>query len=180
MILSILIPTLPERSTLLANMVSYIGQHEGVEIITDDRGRHITTGHKRNDLIQRAQGDYTVFVDDDDYVTPDYTASILEALNSRPDVVTFEGWYTENGRNRVDWVIKLGERYEARTENGKYMFFRFPNHLCPVKRSITAQVKFPPITQGEDYQWAVKLQPYLKTSVHIPKLIYHYAFRTNK
>jgi len=180
MILSILIPTLPERDHLLAKMLDSLGQHQGIEVLIDSRGRHITTGQKRNELISRAHGEYVVFIDDDDYVTPDYLPSIMEALLTRPDVITFEGWYTENGRNRVDWVIKLGERYEARTEKGKYMFFRFPNHLCPVKKSIASRVAFPHITQGEDYAWAVKLQPLLKSSVHIPKQIYHYAFRTNK
>lgn len=183
MILSILTATLPERATYLKRLADLLNPqiaNKDVEWLVDPRPRHVPTGRKRNDLISQSKGDYVCFIDDDDIITRNYVALILEALNGKPDVVTFEGWYTENGRNRVDWVIKLGEKYEARHENGKYMFFRFPNHLSVIKKSIARAVPFPHIYQGEDYQWAVKIQPFLKTSVHIPEKIYHYDFRTNK
>ena len=69
--LSILIPTLPNRIIMFANMFANLSkqaeQFPGeVEILSDDRGREITTGEKRNALLERAQGEYTVFVDDDD------------------------------------------------------------------------------------------------------------------
>ena len=183
MILSILTATLPERAHYLKRLSDILNPQingKDIEWLVDPRPRQVPTGLKRNDLIKCAKGDYVCFVDDDDILTPNYASLILEALKGNPDVVTFEGWYTENGRNRVDWVIKLGEKYEARHEKGKYMFFRFPNHLCPVKRGIALNNPFPPIYQGEDYQWALKIQPFLKTSIHIPERIYHYDYRTNK
>lgn len=156
--------------------------NDQVEVITDDRGRHVPTGTKRNDLYNRAQGKYVVSVDVDDWISPDYVSEFLKATESDPDVITLEGWYTENGRNRVDWVIKLGEKYEARHENGKYMFFRFPNHLAAIRKSIATQVRFPDVWQGEDYAFALALKErnLLKTSVHIQKQLYHYAYLTNK
>lgn len=183
MILSVLIASLPERAHHLANMMSLLTPQfrDGVEIIVDNRPRNVPTGVKRNDLIARANGDYVCFVDDDDFVTEDYVSSILEASKSNPDCITFEGWMTTNGLHRVDWIIKLGEKYEARQDpDGVTRYYRFPNHLVPIKRSIASQHSFPAIWQGEDYQWAVKLQPFLKTSVHIPKQLYHYKFITGK
>lgn len=182
--LSILTCTIPERAHYLKRLSDIINPQleniNNVQWLVDPAPKYIPTGTKRNNLINEAKGEYVCFVDDDDILTSNYVSLILEALNSKPDVVTFEGWYTENGRNRVDWVIKLGEKYEARHENGKYMFFRFPNHLSVIKKSIASRVKFPQIHQGEDYAWAVKIQPYLKTSVHIPHRIYHYDYQSNK
>ena len=165
-------------------------QGKPVEWLTDPRRREITTGRKRNDLIQQASGAWVCFVDDDDNISGNYVDLILQALESNPDVVTFEGWMTTNGAHRVDWVIKLGERYEERGG----MYYRFPNHLCCVRKSIAINYKFPNITQGEDFEWAKKLNdaklvdgvwisgpnPVLNTSVHITDKIYHYDYNTSK
>jgi ribosomal protein S24E len=184
-LLSILIPTLPESKFYMNRIMCMLKPqlNDQVEIVIDDRLRNIPTGTKRNDLIARANGEYVVSVDCDDHVSSQYVSKILQAINkSHPDCVTFEGWYTENGRNRVDWVIKLGEKYEARTENGKYMFFRFPNHLAVIKKELAKKVKFPAIWKGEDYAWALEMKSrrILQTSEHIPELLYHYDFLTNK
>lgn len=185
MILSILVCTLPERAQYLKRISDSITNQIGdkpVEFLIDPRPRNIPTGSKRNALINQAKGAWVCFVDDDDTISPDYVSLILKALESNPDVVTFEGTYTENGRNKVEWVIKLCEKYEARHEKGKYMFFRYPNHLAVIRKSIALSVKFKPIWQGEDFQWAteIKDRDLLKTTVHIPKQLYHYEFRTNK
>lgn len=181
--LSILIPTLSERAHHLENIKRLLAPQltNEVEIIYDDRPRIIPTGQKRNDMIARAQGEWVCSVDDDDEIASTYIQDILKALESNPDCVTFEGWMTTNGAHYVHWIIKLGERYEARTDpDGVTRYYRFPNHLVPIRRSIAQQVKFPHIWQGEDYQWAVHIQQYLKSSVHIPKLLYHYKFITHK
>lgn len=183
MILSILTPTTPDRVNHLNNLRGYLGPlPEGVEHLTDDRGKHVPTGTKRNDLIQKAQGEWVVSIDDDDWVRNDYISLILEALKSNPDCVTFQGWYTENGRNKLDWTIKLGEKYEARTQDGKYQIYRWPNHLAVIRRSIAASVRFKDIWKGEDFEWSREIMSrgLLKTEVHIPEQIYHYIFMTNK
>lgn len=185
MTLSILTATIPERANYLKRLSDLITpQIDGkpVEWLIDPSPRKTPTGTKRNSLISQSKGAWVCFVDDDDWIAPTYVQDILKALESNPDVVTFEGWYTENGRNRVDWAINLGEKYEARHEKGKYMFFRYPNHLAVIRKSIAISVKFKPIWQGEDFQWAteIKDRDLLKTTVHIPKHLYHYEFRTNK
>lgn len=201
MTLSICIPTLPEPKSnqhmvKLRRLIEPQLTNE-VELVIDPRPRQVPTGTKRNDMYARARGKYVSSVDCDDWIAPDYVSSILEAAKNEPDVITFDGWYTENGRNHVDWSIKLGERYEARHDQasgGKYMFFRFPNHLSAIKKSIATQVKFPNTWHGEDFEWAKKINgavlqgniyvpgpgSLLKTSVHIYKQLYHYDYQTNK
>lgn len=149
-----------------------------VEILIDDRPESTPTGIKRNDLIARAQGEYFCFVDDDDRIDNNYIKLILAAIKGNPDVVTFKGWMTTNGANKTDWIIKLGSAYETR--DGKY--YRWPNHLSVMKKSIVKHVKFEPIWKQEDYKWSkiIHEQRLLKTEVHIDRQLYFYEERTRK
>jgi hypothetical protein len=119
-----------------------------------------------------------VFVDDDDRVPQYYVSEILAARNTYPDCVTFRGYMTTDGAHRVNFVLRLGERYEER--GGVY--YRWPNHITPMKRSIASQVKFPDVYDGEDYAWSKQIMErgLLKTEYFIDKEMYHYDFRTKK
>lgn len=181
MILSILIPTLPERAKLLQRVYQLLGDYDPneVEILTDIRGREIPTGQKRNDLIARAKGSHVSHIDDDDFPQPFYIKYITDAIKqSNPDVVTFNGWYTENLGPRINFTIKLGERYEAR--NGHV--YRWPNHLTAIRKTIAQSVKFPNKTVGEDYEWSKQIaeRGLIKTEVHLDKDLYYYDYRSNK
>ena len=178
MTLSILICTLQDRKSLLTNLLEMIGEHKDVEVLIDSRPRSVPTGTKRNDLISLASGKYFVFIDDDDYVTDTYVTHILKASEYHPDVITFEGWMTSDGKNRVNWIIELGEKYEERGG----IYYRFPNHLCPMKKELVEHVKFPDIWQGEDYIWAKQIndEELLKSTVHIPEQLYHYNYMSQK
>lgn len=180
MILSILICTLPERAEKLKRLLDILRPQitADVEILTDDRGRHITTGQKRNELLHRAKGIYSVFIDDDDIVSHDYIEKVLQASRHNPDCITFRGYMTTNGFNRVNFVLRLGEKYEER--NGIY--YRFPNHIVPIKTQIGRQVAFENITHGEDYKWALQIKDrnLLKTEFYIDSELYHYDYITKK
>ena len=83
---------------------------------------------------------------------------------------------TNNSVDRKDFVIKLNESYEER----KGIYYRYPNHLCPMKKELIKDVKFEDITIGEDYKWATKIKELdlLKTEVHIDCNMYHYDYKT--
>src|ERR1700722_5137465 len=56
------------------------------QCIIDDRPRGVvTTGEKRNRLLQRALGAYVAFIDDDDLIATDYLPRIVVALKDNPD-----------------------------------------------------------------------------------------------
>jgi len=182
--LSILIPTLTERSNYLDSMLRNLNAQRTfeIEILVDKRAREITTGEKRNDLLQKSAGKYTVFVDDDDEVPPYYIQEILIAIEQEPDVITFNGFMTTDSFNRIDWEIRVGHPYQAVQRNGKEFYVRFPNHLSPMKREHAIKIPFPHITLGEDYAWANKLNDLglWKKEVIIDKHMYHYKFTTHK
>lgn len=179
MMLSILIPTLPERYHLLSRLTSLLDRTKTnqVEIRIHDAGRGaMSTGEKRNKLIEAANGEYFCFIDDDDLVPEYYISEMLKAIESRPDVVTFIGHMTTDKTNRQNFTIKLGSEYVMRNNH----YYRFPNHLCAYKKSLVAHKKFPHTNTGEDYQWALGLQSLLKTEVHINKDMYWYDYDSKK
>lgn len=180
--LFILICTLPERALKLKRLVHgltrQLAKHPEASYKIHDAGRSMPTGTKRNQLIEQTESDYFCFIDDDDWVSEHYLDHIMNALQSNPDVVTFNGYMTTNGTTRRNFTIKLGSRYEEK--NGHY--YRFPNHLCVFRRDKVRHIKFPDIHVGEDYAWAKMINDrrILHNEVHINADLYHYDFQTKK
>jgi glycosyltransferase involved in cell wall biosynthesis len=183
MTLAILICTVPDRFERLKRLKNVLEPQverfkDRVFIQINDEGRSMPTGTKRNKLIEQTSSDYFCFIDDDDMINAYYLDEIMTGIDKNPDVVTFCGYITTNGHSRVHWQIKLGNKYEER--HG--MYYRFPNHLAVMKRSLVSKIKFPDIWKQEDYEWAVQIhnRKLLKTEVHIPLELYHYEFDDTK
>ena len=71
-----------------------INGSEEVEILTHVDGGEISTGNKRNALVNIARGTYVVHVDDDAEVASDYVSSILEAAKQDSDAIVLNGIMT--------------------------------------------------------------------------------------
>lgn len=175
----ILICTLPERVQKLRRLTNELDRQiksfPGLAYYkVHDAGPAMSTGEKRNQLIEQSQSEYFSFCDDDDMVTAEYIPSIMKGIESNPDVITFNGWYTENGVNKRNFTIRLGSKYYDDANDPNFYYHRFPNHLAVFKREKVRHVKFPHIWQLEDYKWAEQVQIFLKTEVHIDKMLYHY------
>jgi GT2 family glycosyltransferase len=185
MILSILIPTLTQRRdilnkliVLLNNQIAGTSSVGKVEIlINEDQGQK-TTGHKRNELKSKAKGKYIIFLDDDDEPAQIYISELLKGAKEDRDCIVFNGWMTTNGGDHRNFQLRIGEKYEER--NG--MYYRYPNHLCAMKRELVAHINFPNKTIGEDYEYATKIKDLglLKTQYIIEKDLYHYKYLTKK
>ena len=187
--LSILIPTLPNRTHFLNEMVtnikrqlSNISNPEEVQIVVDPRDKSISTGEKRNNLISAAQGKYVWQVDDDDFISGSSIELLLKAFETDADVIGINGWMTTDGSKRVDWEIRLGHEYKAIKKNGKDYYLRFPNHITPMKKEHAQKIKFQDISWQEDYKWALEMREsgLLKTQEIITHPIYHYRHRSVK
>lgn len=182
MIFLILICTLPERAAKLRRLTSTLDKqiikHPTVSYKIHDAGRSLTTGAKRNQLIEQSQSDYFSFCDDDDLVSDHYVNSIMNAIATGPDVITFNGYMTTNGFDRRNFTIKLGSKYEER--DGHY--YRFPNHLCAFKRDKVRHIKFPNQHIQEDWIWAKEIndRKLLKTEVHVDSDLYWYDYITKQ
>lgn len=180
--LSILIPSLVDRyETRTALLFALSAQYKGndVEILTEvDRGE-MSIGRKRNLLLDRAQGDYVCFVDDDDELSSDYILKALTAIEMNPDCCSLTGVITWNGENpqTFEHSIKYSEWKTNLT--APIVYERNPNHLNIIRSSIAKQFKFLEINHGEDRDWSEQIfeSGLLKTEAEIPGVIYHYRYK---
>lgn len=183
MYLSILIPTLGKRAHFLAKIKASLdcqirdgSFQDKVEILTFLDNKENSVGAKRNSLLQRARGRYTVFVDDDDDVSPQYVHSIISVITDYPfiDCIGIRGLFFHEGRS--DTFIHSIKYHNYFERNGIY--YRPPNHWNPIRREISSSFKFPDINFGEDTDWAMQIcrSRSLKTEFFIDSVSYYYRF----
>lgn len=180
-----LIPTLESRRAdfeallrELRRQIAEAGLESEVEVLSlCDNGRQ-PTGAKRNALLRRASGDFVAFVDDDDWISPDYVVRICDAIRRRPDldcigitgVITFRGGHPR----RFIHSIRFSDYSSA---GGVYT--RPPYHLNPMRRSIAAAYPFREVYYSEDIDWALRIRgdQRLTSEEFIDSVLYYYRSR---
>lgn len=182
-ILSILIPTIISRAPEFARLHAHVhAQSVGkpVEILSQCDNKEISIGRKRQILLERASGEWVVFIDDDDWIADSYVDDILAALTSvpspGPDCVGFLIQCTSNGRHPR--MAKASLKYKSWGENEDgWAHTRSPYQKTPVRRSIALLVGFPDLRYGEDRIYSAGLVKLLKTEVFVNRVLYYYRFR---
>lgn len=183
---SILICTLKEREQSfqrlyekLKKQIQEEGLDDKVEILFFLDNREKSIGAKRNALLRQSKGIYINFIDDDDDVHDHYIKMIYEKLQYRPDCVSLTGIITFNYENPKIFIHSIQYRTYLQ-KNGIY--YRPPNHLNPIKRSIGSQFLFPDQSYSEDTDWAMQIvkSGLLKTEEVITEPYYFYLYIPNK
>ncbi len=172
-VLSILICHIFNRKDQLAKLLvrlAAMANGKPVEVLHLGDNGEMAIGAKRNELLFMARGKYVSFVDDDDDVSDDYVEAILKAVEGDPDCVGIEGMLcTPQGNMLFKHSIEFQGWY-----TGGDAFYRTPNHLNPVRRSMALEVLFPEIGNGEDRVYSDALRRRLKTETYIEHPIYFY------
>lgn len=184
MILSVLIPTLVERREVfnkLKERLDKLASPYKVEIISLEDNRQKTTGQKRNDLIDMANGKFSVFIDDDDDVPDWYFEQIFNAINNNPqcDCIGFKGMIYGYGQPAI-FRHSVGLPYSPGKVKGEYL--RPPNHLNPMLTEYFKAVRFPDLTFAEDFDFCNRLaeMKLIKNEVFIDLVMYHYKYVQRK
>jgi len=185
--LSILICSHFNRRELLKQVVRSleIQKPDCVEILTIQNNDPMIRGVHRNQLLDNAEGQYCVFVDDDDCVSDDYISTILDALKDEPDICSMTGIVTSlmnNIRRRFVLSLKYDTVFSLPSNMHKdNTYYRFSSHLCPIKTNLARQIKFPANMYHEDNGYSNRLKEYIKNhplkESHISKPIYYYFSR---
>jgi glycosyltransferase involved in cell wall biosynthesis len=182
--LSILIPTLHRRKQYFDRIEKILNSQltDKVEILTEIDNGELSIGAKRNKLMNRAKGDYTCFVDDDDLVSSDYIQKILEAIKYDCDCVGIHLLHFNDGV--LGGFTYHSLQYSKWFENkdsvlGVMRYYRNPNHINPIKRELALKCPFPDISMAEDKDFSTKILPYLHTEAYIHVPIYYYMFRSH-
>jgi glycosyltransferase involved in cell wall biosynthesis len=183
--LSILIASVhTRRNTFLPRILENVfsqydllseAEQDEVEILMLLDNKKMMLGDKRNLMIDQAQGEYVVFVDDDDVIADDYISSILEATKENSDVITFQAEVTMNGADKK--ICYYSKDFSADRDT-RTTYERLPNHICAIKKSIAQTVEFPAVLHGEDRPYAKLLKPLLNTQTIINNVLYYYLYQS--
>ena len=147
-----------------------------VEIIVLTDNKKMMLGHKRNVMVDIAQGKYIAFVDDDDRIADNYMPELLKAIQSDADSIVFKAEVSLNGEQPKICDYSKDHRRDYNHKDG---YYRIPNHICCIKRSVSLKSSFPHLLYGEDAGYGKVLLPHLKTEHKIDKVLYYYDYNAD-
>lgn len=175
--LSVLIPTVEGRESFYDALFAelYRQSDDSIEIITLKDNKQITIGEKRNRLYEMAMGEYSVQIDDDDMIAPDYIDRVLRATELCPDSIGYNESVVWNGVYAGISNISLRNKRWEENKYG-YRFIRTPFFKVPIKTDIAKSIKFKDIRWAEDHDWSVRVYGSLTTEVFIPETMYYYSY----
>lgn len=187
MMLSVLIPTTPDRAPMFQQLWKELNEqawacykkHESlgnVEILFDDSKSFLngglSIGKKRQSLVTLASCKYVCFCDSDDTISPNYVESLLRLCQHNADVVTFRNFTkTDYYWTLVDMSLKYLINDEA---NPNFITRRRPWTICPIRSSIAKSVNFPDINYGEDAAWIEDVLKQCTTEAHTEQILHCY------
>lgn len=180
--LSILIPTVKGRESHLQSLTADLNRQiaetnatSEVEIVVLSDNKEMTIGDKRTKLYSMAKGKYSVQLDDDDSVHPNYVSLVLNATSKDTDCIGYYESVTWDRKYLGNSHISL--RHKAWDENKSgHRFVRTPFHKVPIKTEIAKAVPFKPLRFGEDHEWSKRIYQHLTTEVFIPEVMYFYEY----
>jgi GT2 family glycosyltransferase len=144
-----------------------------IEILMLTDNKKMMLGHKRNVMVDAAQGCYVQFIDDDDRIEPDMFRTVLDATDSKVDVITFQVSVSMDGAQPRICRYSKDFAADVDTDEG---YERIPNHLCAVRRELALQASFPNLPHGEDSAYSKLLLPHLESEYAIDRVLYHYDY----
>lgn len=185
MLLSLLIPTIESRRGLFGSLVEALetqirvgGRNSDVEILHLRDSGSLSIGAKRNQLVEKAAGDFVAFIDDDDQVSVDYVTRICAAIEEDPgiDCIGIRGLITFRGSHTHEFIHSI--RYNDYFSRD-HTYYRPPYHLNPIRRDIAARYRFRDVSYSEDVDWALRMQrdEALKREAFIDSVLYYYRCR---
>lgn len=177
--LSILIPTLASRASLLVKLrhklqkqLSTLGAAAQVQALTFKGSELYSAGAKKSRLLEEAEGEYVVFLDDDDEVSDDYLPEILRAIREHPgvDCIGMRGSVAANGEKPGKVVYSLSNPAASEIIG---VYFRPPCPAMPIRRDVAGRFPYADITGGEDADLALRMarEQAIATEAFIDKVL---------
>lgn len=181
--LSILMPTVPNRSVIFNDLILELGDQidmcdsiDRIEIISDCSDRFIdggpSIGAKRDSLVQRAQGEYLLFLDDDEGIAGNYLDVLLQLCETGADVCTFRSIAKlEQYWTVIDMSLLHEENEQASPDR---IVKRRPWHINAIRSDIAKQFRFEDINYGEDWKWMEQVLTKCHKEAHTDAIIHEY------
>jgi glycosyltransferase involved in cell wall biosynthesis len=175
--LSVLIATTVDRREMFGKLMEEFATQatDEVQILFEEDDKKMSIGRKRQLLLERAEGDYIVYFDSDDFPYPNYLSEILTALDSGPDCVGFLIHMTTNGKHPQVCCHSLRFKAWAKHVHG-YDYVRGVTHFNPVRRELALKIGFPDLRFGEDKIYSDRITRICRKEVFINKKLFHYRY----
>lgn len=177
--LTVLVPTVPSRLTtyyprLMKQLLHQTKTYDNIELISFFDNKKRSIGKKRDEMLDLVQGEYVVFIDDDDRISEDYISEIMTALqnNLNVDCVVFNCICCVDGGPPK--LCKYGVEFEYGDILGGKEWRGKPAHTMVYKSSIAKNHHFSDMKNCEDTDWVKRACLDIKTQVRIDKVLYHY------
>ncbi len=177
--LSVLVASVPSRLSffyprLMKQLIDQTKERNDVEILSFFDNKKRSVGQKRQGLLDLANGEYVVFIDDDDRIADNYIEKIMSALydNNDVDCVVFNTICKVDGGPPK--LCKYGIEFEYGNINRKKEWRGKPAHTMVYKSSIAKKYKYSDMSHGEDTDWVQRACLDIKTQIRINEVLYFY------
>lgn len=190
-LLSILIPTIPERNEkfttlyneLMRQKTAFDTLHDTIgelEVVVNSGVRFLdgglSIGKKREALVAESQGEYLCFLDDDESISPNYVETLMRLCKQGADICTFRAIV----KMETFWsILDMRLVYNFNDQlNPDYTVRRPPWHVCPMRSKYAKMFHFQDINAAEDFEWMKKVLLRCITEVHTDKVIFQYNHKS--
>ena len=163
--LSVLIPTVSPRESLLSRLLWSITSQTGDFEIVVHGGDTIPMGDKLNRMFTVAQGEYVVCVDDDDMLADSYMEQVLPRLED----VDFLGYRILVLRDGAFWM-EVEHRGGVTGWGSKV---RGVGPKCPIRRELALQVPFGN-AYTDDVTWSSQVGRLVRAAGFVDRPLYIY------
>lgn len=184
-LLSLLIPSLPERAHSLAALLANLPLADPrleVLILTDNRRRSLPA--KRNEMTRMARGKFIAHVDDDELLSDGYFDIVAPFLEQDHDLVYYDAGVSFNGSPefRVTSILGAECEHPSQREDGTYTdIVRPPWHWSCWRTEFARRFPFDEnVKYGEDWTFLKQALPMVRKSHKIKKVLFHHRFDAEK
>jgi hypothetical protein len=179
-LLSILIPSLPERLPLLGQLLASLPTNDPrLEVLSLVDNRRLKLGAKRNILTAAATGSYLLHLDDDDALEPGFLDTLATTLTGE-DVVGFDADSSFNGGPPFRVTTSLhGPNTQPRPlgDNRYSDVTRTYWHWCAWRTDFARGFQFPEDKNwAEDGVWLERILPAVKTHRKVDAVLFHHRW----
>jgi glycosyltransferase involved in cell wall biosynthesis len=183
--LTVMVLSLTNRLPLFIKLMTELEkQSRGlpVEILYLGDSKSYPIGQKRNMLQRYAQGEYSCWIDDDDFIPPYYIEEILKAIEHKPDVICWTNKVTVGGEKMIPHpsvnLCHFSIKYNPEiNDTRKKIFYHRPCHVNPTRHDIVMKFPFKECSYCRaDLDRAKEMVDILKSEYIIEKVMYYHRY----
>lgn len=181
-LLSVLIPSIPERLPKLAKLLERLEAQSDprMEVLCYIDNKRRALGFKRNNLMDQARGKYLCHIDDDDMVSERFSSVLLSECEHDVDLIAYDADCSLNGAPPFRVFTRLG----AQNEQPKHLPFgrysdivRTPWHWCLWRTELATPCRFPEWhDEAEDAYFLNQILPKVRTHRKVNEVLYHHRY----